>query len=93
MRISVEEAQAKAYDLCIAGAGPAGIIVALEYHKLKPKDRVLLMEYGTAGGASRNRLDDSIKNRADRQSPSALRMQQQGIGREHRNLGRTLRHV
>jgi len=61
MRISVEKAQQETYDLCIVGAGPAGIIVALEYHNLQPNHRILLIEYGTGGAASRNRLDDSIR--------------------------------
>src|SRR5476651_155882 len=59
MRIGVEKAEQETYDLCIVGTGPAGIILALEYQKLQPKQRILLIEYGT--GASRNRLDDSIK--------------------------------
>lgn len=61
MRIDAEKAQQETYDLCIAGAGPAGIIVALEYQKRRPNDRVLLIEYGDRNGGTHNRLDDSIK--------------------------------
>jgi choline dehydrogenase-like flavoprotein len=61
MRVSVEQAESEAYDLCIVGAGPAGIMVALEHQILQPKSRVLLMEYSKGGAESRNALDDSIK--------------------------------
>jgi hypothetical protein len=61
MRIGVENAEQETYDLCIVGTGPAGIILALEYQKLQPQHRILLVEYGTDDGAIRNRLDDSIK--------------------------------
>ena len=61
MRVGVEKAERETYDLCIVGTGPAGIILALEYQKLQPKHRILLIEYGADGAASRNRLDDSIK--------------------------------
>jgi choline dehydrogenase-like flavoprotein len=61
MRVSVEKAEREPYDLCIVGTGPAGIIVALEYQKLQPGSRVLLIEYAIPGAAPQNRLDDSIK--------------------------------
>jgi choline dehydrogenase-like flavoprotein len=61
MIIDAQLAQQESYDLCILGAGPAGIIVALEYEKLQPGKRILLIEYGAGGGALRNRLDDSIR--------------------------------
>lgn len=47
------------YDLCVIGAGPAGIILALEYASLHPQKKVLLIEYGK-GKSGRNSLDDSI---------------------------------
>jgi len=60
MKVTVEQAKQETYDLCIAGAGPAGIVLALEYQKRQPQHRILLIEYGTGCPAGRNRLDDSI---------------------------------
>lgn len=48
------------YDLCVIGSGPAGIIVALEYSKLNPEKKILLVEYGEHHQPSTNKLDDSI---------------------------------
>ena len=50
------------FDLCVVGSGPAGIINALEYAKLNPGKKVLLMEYGYEGQLPQNSLDDSIIN-------------------------------
>jgi len=61
MKISLETAERETYDLCVVGAGPAGIILALEYVKLQTKHRILLIEYGTGGKNTRNQLDDTIK--------------------------------
>jgi hypothetical protein len=49
------------YDLCIIGGGPAGIILTLEYIRLHPGNRVILIEYGYEGQPNRNALDDSIR--------------------------------
>ena len=49
------------YDLCIAGSGPAGIITGLEYSRLNPGKKILIVEYGHAGKNDRNSLDDTIK--------------------------------
>jgi hypothetical protein len=60
MRIGLEQAEQESYDVCIAGTGPAGIILALEYQKLQPKHKILLIEYRMDVTTARNRLDDSI---------------------------------
>lgn len=50
-----------AYDVCIVGSGPAGIILALEYSRLKPGQKILIIEYGDATQKKHNALDDSIE--------------------------------
>lgn len=50
-------------DLCVVGAGPAGIIVALEHAALCPEKSILLVDYGEERLLQGpNSLDDSIRN-------------------------------
>jgi hypothetical protein len=80
MIIGVEQAERETYDLCIVGAGPAGIIVALEYQKLQPQHRILLIEFGFDAMTSRNRLDDSIKVRDTSNHHSPYDCTKKGLG-------------
>ena len=59
------------YDLCVIGSGPAGIIVALEYTRLNPGRKALLIEYGSPKQGSENGLDNSIQipNRVNHHPP------------------------
>ncbi len=61
MKVEVTSAGRATYDLCIIGTGPAGITLALEYQKLQPEHRVLLIEYGPEQRPATNKLDDSIR--------------------------------
>jgi choline dehydrogenase-like flavoprotein len=60
VRINAEEAAKTTYDLCVIGSGPAGIILTLEYQKLQPAHRILLIEYGPEKAPAENPLDASI---------------------------------
>ncbi len=48
-------------DLCVIGSGPAGMIVALEYARLRPDRKVVLLEFGREMGTGINPLDESIR--------------------------------
>jgi len=61
MQTTVDQAGRETYDLCVIGSGPAGIVLTLEYAKLHPTHRVLLIEYGPDKPAAKNPLDDTIK--------------------------------
>lgn len=62
MMASPKTASEEVYDLCVVGAGPAGIMVALEYARRRPDHTVLLVEYGEVEGTGQNQLDDQIIN-------------------------------
>ncbi len=47
-------------DVCVIGAGPAGIIFALEYARLNTGKKIVIVEYGRKGANGKNGLDDSI---------------------------------
>lgn len=51
----------KKYDLCVVGSGPAGMITVLEYARLNPNKKIVLLEYGKEGASIKNALDDSIQ--------------------------------
>ncbi len=48
------------FDLCVIGAGPAGIIMSLEYARLNLEKTVLLIEFGTSKHSGLNELDEAI---------------------------------
>ena len=61
MKIDAARAAREQYDLCIIGAGPAGIILSLEFAKRKPGAKILLVEFGPDKTPVNNPLDDSIQ--------------------------------
>ncbi len=61
MRTSLQQVENEIYDICVVGAGPAGIIFALEMASLRPDWKILLLEYGGEAATGSNQLDDSIK--------------------------------
>jgi choline dehydrogenase-like flavoprotein len=61
VRVNAEQAAQETYDLCVVGSGPAGIIVTLEYQRLRPGHRIILVEYGPDVPTGKNALDASIK--------------------------------
>src|ERR1035437_7202030 len=63
MQMKFQDPFKKLYDVCVVGSGPAGIIVALDYSRLNPDRRVLLIEYGNKEQGPENDLDNSIEIR------------------------------
>lgn len=61
MLLTLQQLGTQSYSLVVIGAGPAGIIVALEYARRCPQARVLLVEYGAGGAPEKNQLDDTVR--------------------------------
>lgn len=80
MHIKIDQAAGHVYDLCVVGAGPAGIITALEYSRLRPDARVLLLDYGPAREDGTNSLDDSIRIPFSRNHHPPLECTNKGLG-------------
>ncbi len=59
------------YALCVIGAGPAGIITAIEFSRRCPGKKILLVDYGTSGEREKNSLDETIevRNSANHHDP------------------------
>ncbi|MFC7338115.1 GMC oxidoreductase [Haloferula chungangensis] len=68
------------YDLCVIGSGPAGMMVALEYARKCPDQRVLLAEFGAIHGTGQNRLDDRIDNKNPRNHHDPYECTNKGLG-------------
>lgn len=58
MKVTLSIAVTQFYDICIIGAGPAGIILALECARLRSGLKIILLE---AGPAAAQALDDSVE--------------------------------
>jgi choline dehydrogenase-like flavoprotein len=65
-------------NLCVIGAGPAGIILVLEYLKLNPSKKVVLVEYGD--GRVKNKLDDTIINKNEVNHHEPYECTNKGLG-------------
>lgn len=65
-------------NLCVIGAGPAGIILVLEYLKLNPTKKVVLVEYGD--GRIKNKLDDTIINKNEINHHEPYECTNKGLG-------------
>lgn len=61
MKIDISKAEREAFDHCVMGSGPAGVIVALELARANKDIKILLVEYGLPGQPLKNDLDDSIQ--------------------------------
>lgn len=61
MKTTLQAAAGRIYDVCVLGAGPAGITFALETLRQTPAATILLVEFGGQNQPARNALDESIR--------------------------------
>lgn len=61
MITDINRAREAKYDLCVIGSGPLGIILTIEFSRLNPNAKILLLEYGAQKEKPSNLLDDSIE--------------------------------
>ena len=79
MIVEFELVHKQRYQVCVVGAGPAGIIFALEYAKANPAHTVLLVECGRSE-TGKNPLDDTIKNLTSQNHHDPYECTNKGIG-------------
>ena len=80
MKISPCEAESRIFDICIIGAGPAGITIALEYERLRPSSSILLLEFGYRNMLKHNALDDSIEIQSEGNHHDPYECTNKGLG-------------
>lgn len=68
------------YNVCVIGSGPAGIIFALEYTRLNPHHKVLLIEFGSPDAPVSNSLDNSIQIEDPRYHHEPYECTNKGLG-------------
>lgn len=79
MIVESHQVQKQHYQVCVVGAGAAGIILALEYAKANPQHKVLLVECGRSE-SGRNPLDDSIDNLTTQNHHDPYECTNKGVG-------------
>ena len=60
MFVKFNDIRPDSYSLVVVGAGPAGMIIALEYARGNPNQNVLLIDLGGMQSGGKNTLDESI---------------------------------
>lgn len=70
--MNLREASTRTYEVCVVGNGPAGIIFVLEYTRLNPNHRILIIEFGHRRQSVNNSLDQTIvlRNSGNHHDPS-----------------------
>jgi GMC oxidoreductase len=74
------------FDLCVIGAGPAGIITVLEFAALNPEKKIALIEFGK-NDAIKNVLDDSIIVKNDINHHPPYECTNKGLGGSSKSYG------